>query len=389
MRERYQRVSAHDSVNLLDFLHDFLLPLQLIHVPIEAIDPQQMLMIALLHDTALMQHNNGVGARDGAQAMSDRQNRGCAAQQRQRLLNHCLRMAGDIRGGLIENQDARLARQRAGEGEKLPLPGGKIATTLTEHRVVSVRQAHHEIVQLSLARRRDHFFFGNVETQRDVLPHCAHGDERILQHDADLRAQTCPVDVRQRRVVEKDAPVLWIVEAQQQTHQRTLAAARVSDNREELSWCNSEINILQHRMLTVITETDVLETHSALSDVMRGGRLLLARLVDDAEDALTRHDCLLQQTETLCHLHNRLRDALEIIDERIDHSHLDDSGERLRTKVEQQRSQRHGAQQIGQRSQHQGIKSQVAHARVEQLLTDTAKLSCEALLLIKYLNDRS
>jgi hypothetical protein len=77
---------------------------------------------AALHHPALLQHEDLVGRADGAEAVRDDERRAPAAQPRERLLDERLALRVERAGGLVEDEDARVGQQRAGDGDALPLP---------------------------------------------------------------------------------------------------------------------------------------------------------------------------------------------------------------------------------------------------------------------------
>ena len=65
-------------------------------------------MGALLHDTALLQHQNLVRAHDGGQAVGDHDNGAAPGQLGERLLDQRLVLGVRESGGLIQDHDGRI-----------------------------------------------------------------------------------------------------------------------------------------------------------------------------------------------------------------------------------------------------------------------------------------
>ena len=57
----------------------------------------------------------------------------------QTLLHQQLGEGVDVGGGLVQDQDARVGQQRAGEGDELALAHAEVAAALADGRVVAVR----------------------------------------------------------------------------------------------------------------------------------------------------------------------------------------------------------------------------------------------------------
>ena len=121
------------------------------HVAIKALAAEKFLVGPLLHYLPLMQNDDLVCMLNCAEPVSDGNNGGISTQGIQGLLDYRLGVTVDIGSGFVENKDTRPARQRPSEREELTLPGGQLATALPEKRVVTLRQAHDDIVQLRTA----------------------------------------------------------------------------------------------------------------------------------------------------------------------------------------------------------------------------------------------
>ena len=98
-------------------------------------------MGAALHDAAGVEHDDLVGVAHRGQPVRDDQHRAVPHQPLDGLLHQPLRLGVERAGGLVENQDRRIAEQRAGDGDPLPLPAGEPGAALAQHRVVALRAA--------------------------------------------------------------------------------------------------------------------------------------------------------------------------------------------------------------------------------------------------------
>ena len=78
-------------------------------------------MGSALDDTALIQHNDLVGAHDRGQPMRDHQRCAVARHPLQRILNFPFGMAVECRSGLVEHQDRRAFENRARDRDALLL----------------------------------------------------------------------------------------------------------------------------------------------------------------------------------------------------------------------------------------------------------------------------
>src|ERR1039458_1555199 len=106
------------------------LVLQQVELPIDAAGGQQLLVRAGFAQLAFVQYGDAAGALDGRQAVRD--------DDRSAPLHHAVERVADLefglrvdaRRGLVENQIARLARQRASEAHELLLRPGKTRAAL-------------------------------------------------------------------------------------------------------------------------------------------------------------------------------------------------------------------------------------------------------------------
>lgn len=71
------------------------------------------MMCALLDDPASVDDDNPVGVGDGRETMGNHEGGASLQQAGQRALDNLLSLGIDRRGGLVQDQDARVSQQRA------------------------------------------------------------------------------------------------------------------------------------------------------------------------------------------------------------------------------------------------------------------------------------
>ena len=91
-------------------------------------------MRAALDDAAPLQDEDLVGVPDGAQALGDDEGGPPGHQGAQRLLDLLLGLGVDARGGVVQDQDARVEEERAGDRDPLLLPAGERDAPLADLR---------------------------------------------------------------------------------------------------------------------------------------------------------------------------------------------------------------------------------------------------------------
>ena len=78
--------------------------------------------------------------------MGDDEHRSAARDLCHVLLNSALALVVERACRLIENEDARIGNQRAGDGDALPLAPGQAAAPLTDDRVIALGEFENEVM---------------------------------------------------------------------------------------------------------------------------------------------------------------------------------------------------------------------------------------------------
>ena len=95
---------------------------------------EQLLVRARLAQLALVQHQDLVHVLDGRQPVRDGDRRAAGHQHVQRVADQELGLGVDARRRLVEDQDARIERQRARERQQLLLPDRQRRAALGDRR---------------------------------------------------------------------------------------------------------------------------------------------------------------------------------------------------------------------------------------------------------------
>ena len=177
----------------------------------------------------------------------------------------------DRRRGVVEHEDARVGEHRPGDRDALALAARQREALLADHRVVAVGQLDDELVRAGGAGRGLDLGVGGVgPAVGDVGAHGVGEEERVLEHDADLRAQRVERDVAHVDAVDADRPGLHVVEAgEQQAHGR-LARARRADERDGLAGRDAQREVASTGSELQVAEVDV--RRSATSPATSAGR---------------------------------------------------------------------------------------------------------------------
>ena len=197
-------------------------------------------------DGAVLDEDDLVGVGHGDQVVGD-DHRGAAVHEAaQRLEDAAGRFGVEAGGGLVEEQDGRVADHGAGDGDALALPAGEHAAALADAGVVAVGQAQDEVVGVGGRGGGGDVLVGGVgAAPADVVGDGAVEDECLLEDGGDVAPQVGECEVAQVDVVEGDRPGVGVVGAQQQLGERGLARAAGADDGDLGAGGDLEVDVVQ------------------------------------------------------------------------------------------------------------------------------------------------
>src|SRR4029453_13002533 len=98
-----------------------------------------------------------------------------------------LRLGVEARGGLVEDEDAGIGEDGAGDGDALPLAAGELYPALADDRLVALFELLGELVHAGQAAGPQHLLLARLRPREgDVLADRAVEEERVLEDDAEL-----------------------------------------------------------------------------------------------------------------------------------------------------------------------------------------------------------
>ena len=151
-------------------------------------------------------------------------------------------------GRLVEQQDRRIADQRARHSDGLTLAAGEALAALTHRHVVAHRVGRDEVFDPGHARRLEDPLIGRVrQAQRDVLSHRAAEQHHVLRCRADVGAQVHRIDLAYLGAVEQHRALVGRVEPEDDLGHRGLARAHAADDADILAGLNCEGHLSKRR----------------------------------------------------------------------------------------------------------------------------------------------
>src|SRR5579885_1777357 len=226
---------------------------------------QEFGVSALLDDATGLQDDDIVGSLDGRETVGDHYGGATAQETAQALLHDQFGHGIDVGCRLVEDEDARIGQQGAGEGDELALAHAQVTPAFANGRIVAVGQLQHQFVQADGAGRLlDLFVCGVQATVANVLADSAGEEELLLQHNADLAAQRTLRHVADIVSIDEDGSLLDVIETRDQAGDCAFARARWADDGDGLPRLNGEIKAAQHGQFGMVAEGDVAKLYAAL-----------------------------------------------------------------------------------------------------------------------------
>ena len=182
-----------------------------------------------------LDHQDLVGAADGGQAVRDHERRAALHQVREALLDQRLRLGVEARGRLVEDQDARVGEDGARDRHALALAARELDPALAHDRVVAVRErSANSSTRAMRQAARTCSSVASGPREGDVLADRAVEQERLLQHDAELRAVASRgATVERSTPSTRTRPAVGVWNAAMQADDRGLAGAGRADERRD------------------------------------------------------------------------------------------------------------------------------------------------------------
>lgn len=124
--------------------------MELVELPVEAAVGEELLVGALLAELALVHDENGVGALDGGEAVGDQDTRPALHHSLQGGADAEFGFGVDAAGGFVEDQNAGIVGQGAGEVDELLLARGEGTAALADGLVEARRKTIYKFQNIDV-----------------------------------------------------------------------------------------------------------------------------------------------------------------------------------------------------------------------------------------------
>ena len=197
--------------------------------------------------------------------MRDHDRRPSAHEPVEGLLHQILALVVERARGLVEQEDACVAQDRARDGDPLALPDRETHATLAHDRVPPLRESRDELRRVRGLGGSLDLGIGRLEAPvADVLADRVCEEDRLLRDHSDLLAQRADRHLPDIPAVHADLPSDRIVEAADEVHEGRLPRPRRADERGGLAIAELRRQAFEHEGTVRVAEGDVVEFDVAL-----------------------------------------------------------------------------------------------------------------------------
>ena len=273
--------------------------------------------------------------------------------------------------GFIENKDAGIRQDGAGDGKQLPLALTQVAGPLREPGLIPVRQLTDEVIGIRQPGCFHAFFIGCLESPVAQVFHYGIGEEEcILQDDPQLPAEICFRNVANVVSIDRDTALVYLIESRQQIDNGGLSGACRTHQGDRLAGFRFETHIADDRLVCEITKGDVCETNLSFDWIRQWGIrgvIHFCRRVDHLKDTFGPGQCGLNGIVHVCELAQRVDEILGIGNERCDHPYSNEALQCQVTAQTYEHNDKEVAQHPGERHEHERIRIGI-HSRFVDFL---------------------
>src|SRR5256886_7794290 len=210
--------------------------LSCVETVVEAALREQLGVRALLDDAASVQHEDPVRALDRRETVRDHDRGAAAHESVERLLDEEFAVVGERARGLVEKEDARVAKNRSGDGDALPLADRKADAAFADDRFHPLRHSRDELGRVRGSGRILDLRLRRVEPAvADVLADGVAEEDRLPRDDRDLLAERTQRDLADVTPIDAYPSTDPVVETADEIHEGRLPRTRRAHERGRLA----------------------------------------------------------------------------------------------------------------------------------------------------------
>ena len=241
-------------------------------------------------DAAFFHDEDAIGIDDGGEAMGDDDGGAVVHELLGGVLDELFGLGIEGGGGLVEDEDAGILEEDAGDGDALALAAGKGDAALADVGFVAVAEPGDEVVGIGGPGGGDDFILGGAgPAVADVLGDGAGEEDVVLHDDSDLAADGLDVVGGDGFVVDEDFAGGGIVEAGEEGDDGAFAGAAGADEGDHFAGLDGEVDVVEGGLADAVAEGDVAELDLALDGGEFGEGVVVGDVgfgVEDGEDFL-------------------------------------------------------------------------------------------------------
>src|SRR4029077_938556 len=159
-------------------------------------------------------------------------------------INQMLGLGIQRRRRLVEDEDGVVTNQCPSDPDALALTAGQRRTAVATQTRVAVGHAADELVGIGEFGRLNDFLVGGIRAaEGDVVADGSPQQHGVLEHEADLGAQSVQRVIGDVGTVDRDAAAVQVPESWNEAYERRFPAAGRSDDAHQLSLSDRERDV--------------------------------------------------------------------------------------------------------------------------------------------------
>ena len=173
--------------------------LHLVQLRVDSALRHQLVVRASLNHHTVLDDADQVRVLDRRQSVGDDDARSSRPRMIQRILHDLFALIVQCRGRFVQQQDARIAHQCAGDGDTLLLATGQLGTLAAQAGVVALGQVHDKLVDVGHLGRFHNFRHGDlarIVPVGDVFRNGTIEQDRFLRYQPHLGADAVERELR-------------------------------------------------------------------------------------------------------------------------------------------------------------------------------------------------